>query len=419
MTKPTSSRMSWSPRPPERLVHVIGRPMLPGTYRVDALIPDEHAQISGIHCRPSPQGEIAIGAAEVGSDGHYIGIIHSHPVTFPEPSRQDEHAAWDTLGLNPHLEDFFVGVVISARHDVLPEHSAAIGAGQLSVHAASRSGGSFAPVRPMVGAADFLDTLAARMPPESVASLVPRRVAIFGAGSLGSMIAETMVRNGVSAVHLIDPDRVEAVNLSRSTYTSADTGNLKVDALANRLQAINPLATVTTTAIVVDDATVTACESISRWADLVIAVTDDPRAQAIRNRNHSTRPTPPRSSPASCPAATLGEIVIILPGLTTCYRCVAGHLRLLNSRGDRDYGTGRIKGAVALWRRRGDHRPFCREDRPEPAWATPRRRRQPVGTRTRGAQHDSCRTRSTCPRSRRGPQSAPTSAHAPVGLDGH
>ena len=276
------------------------------------------------HCRPSPQGEIAIGAAEAGSDGHYIGIIHFAPGDLPEPSRQDEHAAWDTMGLNPHLEDFFVGVVISARHDELPEHSAAIGAGQLSIHAASRSGGSFAPVRPMVGAADFLDTLAARMPPESVASLVPRRVAIFGAGSLGSMIAETMVRNGVSAVHLIDPDRVEAVNLSRSTYTSADIGNLKVDALANRLQAINPLATVTTTAIVVDDATGSPPANRSVGGPTSSSRSPiDPRAQAILDVLTHEADTPAVFA-GVMPGGHAGEIVISLPGLTTCYRCVEG-----------------------------------------------------------------------------------------------
>ena len=144
------------------------------------------------------------------------------------------------MDLNPHLDTFFVGVVTSTRRDVLPEHRIAIGAGQLSVHAANRADSGFAPVRPMVGAADFLDTLADRMPPETVACLVPRKVAVFGAGSLGSMIAETMVRNGVSAFHLVDPDRVEAVNLSRSAYNAGDIGDLKVDALANRLLSDQP-----------------------------------------------------------------------------------------------------------------------------------------------------------------------------------
>lgn len=334
-------------RPPERLMHVIGRQMLTDSYRVEALVSDEHAHTGAAHCRPSPEGELAIGVAEGDTGGRYIGILHSHPDGVPEPSGQDERAASDTMDLNPHLDTFFVGVVTSTRRDVLPEHRIAIGAGQLSVHAANRADSGFAPVRPMVGAADFLDTLADRMPPETVACLVPRKVAVFGAGSLGSMIAETMVRNGVSAFHLVDPDRVEAVNLSRSAYNAGDIGDLKVDALANRLRAINPLASVTTLASTVDDATINDCESISKWADVVIAVTDDPRAQAILDVLSHEADTPAIFA-GVMPGGHAGEIVITLPGLTPCYRCVAGNRRLLGPREDKDYTTGRIRGAVAL-----------------------------------------------------------------------
>ena len=333
--------------PPERLVHLVGRQMLPGTYRVHALVHDEHAQAGATHCRPSADAELAIRETEAASGGWYIGILHSHPVGFPEPSGQDEQAAWDSLALNPHLEAFFVGVTTSTRHGALPEHRTAIGAGQLSVHAAHRPSGQFEAVRCTVGTADFLDMLAARMPRETVASLGPRKVAVFGAGSLGSTIAETMVRNGVSAFHLVDPDRVEAVNLSRSIYTTADIGCLKVDALADRLHQVNPLAVTRTLSSAVDDGTASDGAAICAWADLVIAVTDDPRAQVILDVLAHEADTPAVFA-GVMPGGHSGEIVITLPGLTTCYRCSAGNLRLNAFRGDMDYDSGRIKGAVAL-----------------------------------------------------------------------
>jgi molybdopterin/thiamine biosynthesis adenylyltransferase len=333
--------------PPERLLHIVGRQMLEGSYRVDALVPDVHAHAGTMHCRPSREGEAAIRDAEQDAGGHYIGILHSHPADVPEPSHQDQRAAWDSLDLNPHLNEFFVGVVTAAEGEALPDHWVAIGTGQLSIHVADRSAEEFTPARPMVGAADFLDTLADRMPPETVACLVPRKVAVFGAGSLGSMIAETLARNGVSAFDLIDPDHVEAANLSRSTYTSADIGDLKIDTLADRLRAINPLATVTTHSYAVDDATVSDCERTVRWADLIIAVTDDPRAQAIIDVLAREADTAALFA-GVMPGAHAGEIVISLPGFTTCYRCAAGNVRLHNSGGDHDYATGRLRGAVAL-----------------------------------------------------------------------
>jgi len=49
-----------------------------------------------------------------------------------------------------------------------------------------------------------------------------RRVIIVGAGSLGSVVAEQLARNGVPTIDIVDPDVVEVVN-SPVAPTSATT----------------------------------------------------------------------------------------------------------------------------------------------------------------------------------------------------
>jgi hypothetical protein len=48
-----------------------------------------------------------------------------------------------------------------------------------------------------------------------------RRVIIVGAGSLGSVVAEQLARNGVPTIDIVDPDVVEAVHLTRSSATTS------------------------------------------------------------------------------------------------------------------------------------------------------------------------------------------------------
>lgn len=69
------------------------------------------------------------------------------------------------------------------------------------------------------------------------------RLLVAGCG-IGSTIAETCLRLGFQHLTLIDKDRVEAHNLNRQNFTAADIGTQKVEALAKRLLAINPSASI-------------------------------------------------------------------------------------------------------------------------------------------------------------------------------
>ena len=69
------------------------------------------------------------------------------------------------------------------------------------------------------------------------------RILIAGCG-VGSAVAEAALRIGFTKFTLCDADTVEAHNLNRQDYTSADLGKPKVEALARRLHAIYPEAQV-------------------------------------------------------------------------------------------------------------------------------------------------------------------------------
>jgi molybdopterin/thiamine biosynthesis adenylyltransferase len=68
-----------------------------------------------------------------------------------------------------------------------------------------------------------------------------QRVILIGLGALGSPIADAIARiRAVVTAVLIDPDRVEAKNLSSQHVTLADVGHLKVAVHRRRIHRINP-----------------------------------------------------------------------------------------------------------------------------------------------------------------------------------
>lgn len=66
------------------------------------------------------------------------------------------------------------------------------------------------------------------------------RVLVIGAGAIGSVVAEFLVRGGVRRVSVVDADRVAGGNLLRHTLDLADVGKVKAGALAERLNRVSP-----------------------------------------------------------------------------------------------------------------------------------------------------------------------------------
>jgi molybdopterin/thiamine biosynthesis adenylyltransferase len=71
--------------------------------------------------------------------------------------------------------------------------------------------------------------------PELLAKLSALRVALCGAGAIGSNLTDNLARQGVANLRVIDHDRVEERNISTQLYGESDVGVWKVEALHNRL----------------------------------------------------------------------------------------------------------------------------------------------------------------------------------------
>lgn len=81
---------------------------------------------------------------------------------------------------------------------------------------------------------------------EAMKRLADSRVAVFGIGGVGGYAVEALVRSGIGALDLIDPDRFSLTNLNRQLYATHKTiGQYKVDAAAERVREINPDCRVT------------------------------------------------------------------------------------------------------------------------------------------------------------------------------
>lgn len=66
-------------------------------------------------------------------------------------------------------------------------------------------------------------------------------VCVVGIGGVGSWAAEALARSGIGAITLIDMDDICVTNTNRQIHTLSNTiGKLKVDAVAERILAINP-----------------------------------------------------------------------------------------------------------------------------------------------------------------------------------
>lgn len=71
-------------------------------------------------------------------------------------------------------------------------------------------------------------------------NLKSKNILLIGAGALGSILAELLVRAGVNNISIMDSDDIEMGNLVRHTLTIQDIGKNKATCLAQRLNLISP-----------------------------------------------------------------------------------------------------------------------------------------------------------------------------------
>ncbi len=104
-------------------------------------------------------------------------------------------------------------------------------------------------------------------------------VAVIGIGGVGSWAAEAIARSGVGEITLMDLDHIAESNTNRQIHALGDHyGRSKVEAMAERIRAINPAARVH----VVDDFVTedNAAAIVERGFDVVIDCIDQVLAKA-------------------------------------------------------------------------------------------------------------------------------------------
>lgn len=117
----------------------------------------------------------------------------------------------------------------------------------------------------------------ARNVPGMTERLARAAVGVAGCGGLGSNAAVALVRAGIGRLILADADRVEASNLNRQHFFQRDIGRLKVEALADHLQAIHPAVALDLRAI-----ELTPANAAEVFGDAEILIEAFDRAEAKR-----------------------------------------------------------------------------------------------------------------------------------------
>jgi molybdopterin/thiamine biosynthesis adenylyltransferase len=139
-------------------------------------------------------------------------------------------------------------------------------------------------------------------------------------------VAEHLVSCGVGRVVLVDPDRVEASNVSRHVCDTADIGRLKTVALRDHLMRRNPALEVVTVADDFLDIDREGVEELLAGSDLALGLTDHMGAQHRLNDIAYALGVPALYA-AAYERAWAGEVIYVVPAWNTpCLRCVLGVL---------------------------------------------------------------------------------------------
>lgn len=173
-------------------------------------------------------------------------------------------------------------------------------------------------------------------------ALAAAHVVVIGAGGLGCPILSYLAAAGIGKLTIFDGDRVELSNLQRQVlYTEADVGELKAEAAAKRLAAINSEIEIQAQArmFTADDA------ELLRDADMVVEGIDRIAGRHVINRACLEAKVPLLSSAAS---RFEGQVMLLRPGHgdAPCYACLVPEEADEDGLCDRDGVLGPVVGMV-------------------------------------------------------------------------
>jgi molybdopterin-synthase adenylyltransferase len=151
------------------------------------------------------------------------------------------------------------------------------------------------------------------------AKLAAAKVLLIGCGALGTNIAEQHIRAGIGHLTIVDRDIVELTNLQRQTLfdeSDAKDGSPKSIAAAARLRAINSTVTIDP---IVADVHPGNIEEFAKNTNLIFDGTDNAETRYLINDaavKHKINWI------YGAALATQGRAMPILPGKSSCLRCI-------------------------------------------------------------------------------------------------
>lgn len=155
--------------------------------------------------------------------------------------------------------------------------------------------------------------------------MAAKRVAVLGCGSVGSLVVLELARAGVGNFLLVDADIFEYHNICRHQCGVEDVGRYKVDAVRDRILAINPCAHVETARTTAEQV---AKDVFDRWivpGETLLMGCADGRAADAYGNSIAVLYQVPYLSIGFWERAFAGEIFYWLPGRREpCYRCALG-----------------------------------------------------------------------------------------------
>lgn len=150
-----------------------------------------------------------------------------------------------------------------------------------------------------------------------------KTILMVGVGA-GSYQAEKLARYMPKKLIFIDPDVVEVSNLSRTSFSMIDaiSRKPKVEALRERIAAINPFVEVEAIQGTLSTTSPTETRRLFQCADVIIEGTDSFESKRLTNQlaREYRRPAIFIGIHAG---ADSGRIIIFEPGHSPCYECVA------------------------------------------------------------------------------------------------
>jgi adenylyltransferase/sulfurtransferase len=142
------------------------------------------------------------------------------------------------------------------------------------------------------------------------------RVLVVGAGALGNEVVKNLTLMGVGHIFLVDFDKVEAANLSRSVFFRAsDTGRPKAEVVAARARTLNPEVHLQ---YLQGDVTAQLGLGVVRRMDAVISCLDNREARLAVNRFCYWTGKPLVDGAIQ---ELLGLVRVFVPGQGACFEC--------------------------------------------------------------------------------------------------